>query len=206
MSTAPAISISSSSLMRLLTPTSTPCSKQRNEPLEEQSIQRSSRAPNGSGSGQRRTLSWRASRHSGGCSSSEGTMQPNKKPERLSTTGILKVEPAVPDEIDGLVRSATARLIDAQKTSNSPESRFDLAYNAAHAFALAALRFHRYRSEKRYIVFQVLPHTLGVAAPTWRLLDRCHRERNATEYEGLGALTRSCWRASSPQRVNCSTA
>jgi hypothetical protein len=87
-----------------------------------------------------------------------------------------------------LIRSATARLRDAQRTSNSPESRFDLAYNAAHALALAALRSHGYRSEKRYIVFQALPHTLGVATPTWRLLDRCHRERNATEYEGLAEI------------------
>jgi hypothetical protein len=115
-------------------------------------------------------------------------MPSNEPLEALAATGLLKREPVVPDEINGLIRSARARLIDAQKTSNSPESRFDLAYNAAHAFALAALRFHGYRSEKRYIVFQVLPHTLGVAASTWRLLDRCHRERNATEYEGLGEV------------------
>jgi hypothetical protein len=42
------------------------------------------------------------------------------------------------------------------------------------------------RADKRYLVFQALPHTLGVEAPTWRLLDRCHRERNQTEYEGHG--------------------
>jgi hypothetical protein len=115
-------------------------------------------------------------------------MQLNESLETLAATGILKRETQVPDEINGLIRSASARLADAQKTSNSPESRFDLAYNAAHALALAALRFHGYRSEKRYIVFQALPHTLGVAASTWRLLDRCHRERNATEYEGLGDI------------------
>jgi hypothetical protein len=115
-------------------------------------------------------------------------MQSNEPLESLAATGILKREPPARDEINGLVRSAAARLIDAQKTSNSPESRFDLAYNAAHALALAALRFHGYRSEKRYIVFQVLPHTLGAGAATWRLLDRCHRERNATEYEGLGEI------------------
>jgi hypothetical protein len=108
--------------------------------------------------------------------------------EALAATGILKREPPVPDEINGLIRSATARLRDAQRMSNSPESRFDLAYNAAHALALAALRFHGYRSEKRYIVFQALPHTLGIATATWRRLDRCHRERNATEYEGLGEI------------------
>jgi hypothetical protein len=115
-------------------------------------------------------------------------MQSIEPLETLAATGILKRERAAPDEINGLIRSATARLRDAQKASNSPESRFDLAYNAAHAFALAALRFHGFRSEKRYIVFQALPHTLGVDAPTWRLLDRCHRERNATEYEGLGEV------------------
>jgi hypothetical protein len=113
-------------------------------------------------------------------------MSPSEQLERLAETGILKREPPARDEILGLIRSASTRLHDAQNLTNSPESRFDLAYNAAHALALAALRFHGYRSEKRYIVFQALPHTLGIAAPTWRLLDRCHRERNATEYEGVG--------------------
>lgn len=110
---------------------------------------------------------------------------PHKPLEALAETGILKREPPVGEEIEGLIHSASVRLHDAQRTANSYESRFDLAYNAAHALALAALRSHGYRAEKRYIVFQVLPHTLGVANATWRLLDRCHRERNATEYEGL---------------------
>ena len=105
--------------------------------------------------------------------------------ETLAETGLLKREPPVQEEIEGLIRSASVRLHDAQQTMNSRQSRFDLAYNAAHALALAALRSHGYRAEKRYIVFQALPHTLGVANETWRLLDRCHRERNATEYEGV---------------------
>ncbi len=77
---------------------------------------------------------------------------PIEQLEALAKTGILKREPPVPDEIEGLIRTASARLLDAQKTTNSPESRFDLAYNAAHALALAALRSHGYRAEKRYIV------------------------------------------------------
>jgi len=113
---------------------------------------------------------------------------PNEQLAALAKTGILKREPPAREEIEGLIRSASARLLDAQKTTNSPESRFDLAYNAAHALALAALRVHGYRSEKRYIVFQALPHTLGVDTATWRLLDRCHRERNATEYEGMSGV------------------
>jgi hypothetical protein len=108
--------------------------------------------------------------------------------EQLARIGLLKHEDPAAEEIAGLLRSAAVRLEDARKPHNAPESRFDLAYNAAHALALAALRIHGFRSEKRYIVFQALPHTLGVDTPTWRLLDRCHRERNATEYEGTGSI------------------
>jgi len=108
--------------------------------------------------------------------------------EKLASTGLLKHEAPGREEIAGLLHTAAVRLEDARKTTNAPESRFDLAYNAAHAFALAALRIHGYRADKRYIVFQALPHTLGVDTPTWRLLDRCHRERNATEYEGITSV------------------
>lgn len=52
----------------------------------------------------------------------------------------LKAEAAAQSEIDGLTRSGKARLKDAQTESLSLDGRFDLAYNAAHAFSLAALR------------------------------------------------------------------
>lgn len=68
--------------------------------------------------------------------------------------------------------------------TNSLESRFDLAYNAAHTLCLAALRRSGYRATNRYIVFQVLPHTLGLGPEVWRVLDRCHKVRNQSEYEG----------------------
>ena len=87
-------------------------------------------------------------------------------------------------EFDGLVRSGLARLQDAEKAANSLESRFDLAYGAAHALCLAALRHHGFRPSKRYIVFQVLPDTLGLGPDLWRVLDKCHNMRNLTEYEG----------------------
>jgi len=108
--------------------------------------------------------------------------------EKLASTGLLKHEPPGREEIAGLLRTAAVRLEDARKTTNAPESRFDLAYNAAHAFALAALRIHGFRTDKRYAVFQALPHTLEVDTPTWRLLDRCHRERNAAEYGGIASV------------------
>jgi len=112
----------------------------------------------------------------------------------------LKAEPGTQIEIDGLVRSAALRLNDARIASLSIESRFDLAYNAAHAFSLAALRWHGYRSENRYLVFQCLSHTLGLPTEQWRVLDAAHRKRNLAEYEGdveidpalLDALLRVC--------------
>jgi hypothetical protein len=96
----------------------------------------------------------------------------------------LKVESYDAKEFLGLVRSATARLKDASNVSLALESRFDLAYNAAHAFSLAALRWHGYRSSNRYIVFQLLPQTLGLGPQVWRVLSKCHDVRNLGEYEG----------------------
>jgi hypothetical protein len=97
----------------------------------------------------------------------------------------LKVEAPDTNEIEGLMRTGKARLLDSRNTGLALESRFDLAYNAAHALALSALRRKGYRSSNRYIVFQVLPHTLGLGADVWRVLDKCHNTRNLGEYEGL---------------------
>ena len=85
--------------------------------------------------------------------------------ENLVAIGTLKREPCSAREFEGLVRSGAARLSDAAKAALAIESRFDLAYNAAHALALAALRSKGYRSDNRYVVFQVLPFTVGLPAP-----------------------------------------
>ena len=87
-------------------------------------------------------------------------------------------------EIAGLLRSGRVRLSDAGSPALSLESRFDLAYNAAHALCLAALRSRGYRARHRYIVFQVLPHTLGLGPEVWRVLAKAHDLRNLAEYEG----------------------
>lgn len=97
----------------------------------------------------------------------------------------LRAEAPDAAELAGLLRSGLARLHDAGNISLSLESRFDLAYNAAHALCLAALRRKGYRASNRYIVFQVLPHTLGLGPEVWRVLDKCHNTRNLGEYEGL---------------------
>ncbi|MEO7941632.1 MAG: hypothetical protein ABIR55_23640 [Burkholderiaceae bacterium] len=105
--------------------------------------------------------------------------------ENLSGQGKpLKSEPPDRREFSGLKRSGHARLQDALNTALSLEGRFDLAYNAAHALCLAALRWHGYRSNNRYIVFQLLPYTLGLGPEVWRVLAKCHEIRNLGEYEG----------------------
>ena len=97
----------------------------------------------------------------------------------------LKAEPPDAAELARLIRTGKARLADARNTALALESRFDLAYNAAHALCLAALRMKGYRSGNRYIVLQVLPHTLGLGPEVWRVLDLCHSRRNLGEYEGF---------------------
>jgi hypothetical protein len=98
--------------------------------------------------------------------------------------GPLKREPPDAREFESMRNAALARLKDAENASLSLEGRFDLAYGAAHGLCLSALRWHGYRANHRYIVFQVLPHTLGLGPEVWRLLSKCHDARNVAEYEG----------------------
>ena len=108
----------------------------------------------------------------------------NKNLENLVKTGNLKAHPPARDEIAGLIASGIARLDDSKNETLNLESRFDLAYNAAHALSLAALRAAGFRSESRYMVFQCLKHTLDLPNEQWRVLDQAHNKRNIAEYEG----------------------
>jgi hypothetical protein len=105
--------------------------------------------------------------------------------DNLVRSGVLKSEAPAQSELDGLIRSGLARLEDAANATLSLDGRFDLAYNAAHALSLAALRWHGYRSENRYPVFQTLAHTLSLPSEQWRVLDAAHRKRKFVEYEGV---------------------
>jgi len=96
----------------------------------------------------------------------------------------LKAGPATEEEIVGLLRSGALRLAGAKNERLNKESRFDLAYNAAYALALAALRRAGYRSENSYLAFQCTKHTLNLASEHWRVLDQAHRKRILAEYEG----------------------
>lgn len=104
--------------------------------------------------------------------------------DNLASIGKLKTEPAAQAELKGLLQSGRDRLNDAERPELSLPSRFDLAYNASHALALAALRIKGYRADSRYLVFQCLQHTVDLPNEQWRVLDQAHRKRNLAEYEG----------------------
>lgn len=109
---------------------------------------------------------------------------PQDELNNLVRIGKLKLEPPARAELEGLLRSGSLRLADSRRADISLESRFDLAYNATHALALAALRSEGYRADSRYLVFQCLQHTIGLSNAQWRVLDQAHRKRNLAEYEG----------------------
>jgi hypothetical protein len=106
--------------------------------------------------------------------------------DNLLRINVLKVEAADQDEFDGLLKLGRTKLTDLAKTSLSPESQFDLAYNAAHALALAALRWHGFRpNENRFAVFQALAHTTDLGVDVRKILSKSHSERNRAEYQGV---------------------
>jgi hypothetical protein len=92
----------------------------------------------------------------------------------LVKIGQLEAEPPARPEFEGLVHSGQVPVHDAESEPLNLESWFDLAYNVAHALALAALRWQGFRSENRYMAFQCLVHTV-VLPNEWRVLDQAHR-------------------------------
>ena len=105
--------------------------------------------------------------------------------DKLVSIHQLKAEPGNDAEIGRMLAMARTRLGDAALKGASPEGRFTSAYNAAHAASLAALRWHGYRSESRFMVFQCLAHTVGWPPERWRVFDAAHQKRNLAEYEGF---------------------
>jgi hypothetical protein len=107
--------------------------------------------------------------------------------ENLARAKQLNAE--APDELEiaNLISRAATFLRDARNAGNSVESRFTLAYNAAHALALAALRSAGYRPSSaghRRIVFQVLEFTADAPKAPSLALAQYHDRRNRIEYEG----------------------
>jgi hypothetical protein len=108
------------------------------------------------------------------------------KPEldNLVRINQLKAEPPLRKEYDGMLKSAQRGLADAQNESIETDSQFDLAVEAAHKFALAALRREGYRSENRITVYQTLTHTIGVSNADLQIFLKAHNERNLASYQG----------------------
>jgi len=107
-----------------------------------------------------------------------------EKLDNLVKINKLKLEPPDQREFDGMVASAKRGLQDAKVVGLSEEGRFAMLYGAAHSISLAAMRWHGYRSDNRYLVFQCLQHTIDLNVVKWRVLDQCHKTRNLAEYEG----------------------
>jgi hypothetical protein len=104
--------------------------------------------------------------------------------ENLVKINKLNKEPFDPSEYNGMLQTAKTKLQDSRLDGLSKDSQFTLSYGAAHALSLAALRWHGYRTDSRYLVFQCLQHTVGFTNAQWRVLDQCHQKRNLAEYEG----------------------
>lgn len=86
-------------------------------------------------------------------------------------------------------------LVDLTSSTNklSIESRFVLAYDAAHSYLQMALRMKGYRTttEKghRAILFDIVPQLLPGAAGAQETLAHAHVLRNKLEYQGHVELT-----------------
>ena len=105
----------------------------------------------------------------------------------LARAGQLAAEASSAGEIGRLLKGAADQLRDSRGSSLSSPSRFVLAYGAAHALALAALRAEGYRpvasKGHRKVIFQVLGASADAPRELWLALDRYHDRRNAAEYE-----------------------
>jgi predicted ATPase len=88
-----------------------------------------------------------------------------------------------------MIQSARIRLADINAQGLSEAGRFSAAYGAAHSLAVAALRWHGFRPENRFIAFQCLRHTVDLEAGKVRFLGKCHDIRNQAEYEGVLDMT-----------------
>lgn len=124
--------------------------------------------------------------------------------DNLVRIGQLKAEPRNATELARLLVRARRSLADAAVTDVSASTRFICAYSAGHAAALAALRWHGYRSENRFTVFQCLTHTLGWDDVRWRVLDAAPPKGTSfgAHRSAIWRNTRVFWRWKNPPSRN----
>ena len=109
--------------------------------------------------------------------------------ENLARIGQLDKVPFSSDLMARMLATARSRLIDAHRSENSAETRFDCAYTAIRAIADAALLAHGYRTSTskpghHQTTIQCLSHTLGVSVGVVRVLDALRKQRNLSDYDG----------------------
>ena len=107
----------------------------------------------------------------------------------LHRIGQLDAVPFSAELLAKMLAAANSRLQDAQRTDNSPETRFDCAYTAIRAVADAALLKQGFRTSTskpghHQTTLQCLVHTLGVEPSTVRVLDGLRKQRNLTDDDG----------------------
>jgi len=103
--------------------------------------------------------------------------------ENLEKIGLLHHLERSETEFLQLIGKAKEFHTDSARNELSIQSRFQLAYEASFALALAALRWHGYRpSRKRYAAFQALSHTVELGSEI-ALLIKAHDLRNGIEYD-----------------------
>jgi hypothetical protein len=115
----------------------------------------------------------------------------NQNLDNLVRIGQLQSAPFIEIEALRLLNIAHKRLLDSGVQELSIEGRFTSAYSAAHGAALAALRWHGYRSENELMVFQSLSDTLGWPANKRQAFDVAHQKRNLVEYDGYAEIQES---------------
>ena len=109
--------------------------------------------------------------------------------ENLARIGQLDKVPFSSELMARMLATARSRLIDAQRSENSAETRFDCAYTAIRAIADAALLAHGYRTSTskpghHQTTIQCLTHTLGVSVGVVRVLDALRKQWNLSDYDG----------------------
>lgn len=117
---------------------------------------------------------------------------PEEELANLARIGMLDRVPFNAALLQKMLATAHTRLQDAQRTSNSPETRFDCAYTAIRAVADAALHASGWRTSTskpghHQTTLQCLSHTLGVSPATVRVLDalrKQRKQRNLSDYDG----------------------
>ena len=93
--------------------------------------------------------------------------------------------PSSREDLQASLARAARALSDAAAPELDPTSRFDIAYTAAHGFALCALRAHELRpapgARHRGLAFLTLVHTIDAPEAMASSLNGYHELRNRTD-------------------------